>query len=360
MKAKPILVMLGLMLALASSAPARSRFKVLHSFGSGKDGSGPYGQPVLDSQGNLYGVTGSGGTGQCSDYGCGTVYELTPQANGTWSESILHDFTAGSDGAIPWGGLVFDSAGDLYGTLVGDSGLGGRGIFELSPGSGGWSNARIYADAAGPGLLIDSDGNLYGEMGAGQNKYYGAIAELSPDSGGWSYTALYSFCSQQNCADGYGPSAPPIWDGKGNMFGTTHNGGDRWKICWLHEDGCGVIFEMTPSGDGTWTYHVLHRFASSKNDGQSPAAGLIMDKAGDFYGSTAVGGPYGRQDGGYGNGTVFKFSFTGGRWKKTVLYAFPKCSEGCNPGYEMVFDKAGNLYGAAGEAGPIAADMTAE
>jgi uncharacterized repeat protein (TIGR03803 family) len=102
-----------------------------------------------------------------------------------------------------------------------------------------------------------------------------------------------------------------------------------------------VIFEMTPNGDGTWTYHILHRFASYSADGQTPYGGLVMDASGNFYGTTEYGGAQ-------GNGTVFKFSLTSGHWKKTVLYDFPSHGEGWGPDSTLVFDKAGNLYGVGG------------
>jgi hypothetical protein len=343
MRAKYILVVLGLMLALASTALARSKFKILHNFGSSNDGYTPGGALLLDSHGSLYGGT-AGGPGE---YGNGTVYELAPQADGTWSETILHAFSAGSGGANPWGSLILDGAGNLYGTMpLGANYIGG--VFELSPGSGGWAYSVLYTENSGPGLVMDKVGKLYGQIGPGQYKYYGAVAELSPGSDGWTYTALYSFCGQQDCPGGYDMPAPPIWDGKGNLYGTTDFGGDWQPFCWRSgQAGCGVLFEMTPNGDGTWTYHVLHRFASSSTDGQIPGGGLVMDAAGNLYGNTAAGGRYGRRDGGYGNGTVFKLAFTDGKWQKTDIYEFPKCSDGCSPYDAMVFDKAGNLYGAA-------------
>jgi len=333
----PILAgILAVALAVLSFVPAAwaaSKFKVLHSFGASSDGYTPGGALLLDSHGSLYGGT-AGGPGE---YGNGTVFELAPQANGEWKETILHDFTAGSGGANPWGSLILDGVGNLYGTMpLGTNYIGG--VFELSPGSGGWSYSVLYTQSSGPGLLIDSLGNLYGEMGDGENKG-GAIAELSPGSNGWAYTQLYSFCGQYSCPDGVGPPAPPIWDGKGNLFGTTVEGGIVPPACYS-SFGCGVIFEMTPNRDGTWTYHVLHRFAAFPTDGQRPFAGLVMDTVGNFYGSTALGGVHNQ-------GTVFKFAFSGGHWKKTVLYNFPNCADGCYPGYAMVFDKAGNLYGAA-------------
>jgi uncharacterized repeat protein (TIGR03803 family) len=323
---------LAVYLVLAPSASAVTKYKVLRNFGSPSDGNGPSGTLLLDIRGNLYGVTG-GGPG---DYGYGVAFELMPQSDGTWRESILHTFAGGSDGARPDGGLIFDVVGNLYGTMAGDNGAATWGVFELSRHSGRWSNGVLYADAAGPGLLMDSVGNLYGGMAPGQYKY-GAVAELSPGSGGWTYTALYSFCILR-C--GYSPPAPPIWDGKGNLFGTTTDGGISQPACWT-SNGCGVIFEMTPNGDGTWTYHILHRFASYPTDGQTPYGSLVMDASGNFYGTTEFGGDK-------GNGTVFKFSFTGGHWKKTVLYDFPNHAEGWGPESSLVFDKAGNLYGVGG------------
>ena len=332
---KAVALSVALAIALSPSAWAGARYKVLHSFGSGKDGYGPFGRPILDSKGNLYGVTGTGGTGQCSDYGCGTVFKLTPQANGSWKEAIVHDFTAGAGGAFPWGNLVIDGSRNLYGTMSGYGSFAVGGVFNLVPGSGGWSYGVLYSDGAGPGLLMDGAGNLYGDMGPGQYQG-GAIGELSPGSGGWTYTQLYSF----DGTDGVDPPAPPIWDGKGNMFGTTSAGGIYSKSCFYYTRGCGVIFEMSPNGDGTWTYHVLHRFASFKNDGNTPYSGLSMDKSGSFYGATWAGGRYGQ-------GTAYKLSYADGKWKETILYDFPDCAYGCMVEGTLALDKSGNLYGTA-------------
>jgi uncharacterized repeat protein (TIGR03803 family) len=324
-----LLLTLALLLFLPLSASAGAKCKVLHNFGSGTDGTDPNGPLALDNKANLYGVTFGGGDG-C---GCGTVFKLAPKANGNWKESILHSFDAGNDGALPYGTLVFDGVGNIYGTMVGDNGAGGSGVFELSPGRRDWTNTRIYAEGAGPGLLIDKLGNLYGQIDPSQDE--DAIGELSPGSNGWTYTQLYSF----DGTDGLGPEAPPTWDGKGNMFGTTTWGGISKAPC-RDYDGCGVIYEMTPNGDGTWTYHVLHRFASSKDDGQNPYSGLVMDQAGNFYGGTWTGGHYEL-------GTVFKLAYTGGRWQETILYDFSDCNHGCGMDGTLALDKAGNLYGTA-------------
>jgi uncharacterized repeat protein (TIGR03803 family) len=220
--------------------------------------------------------------------------------------------------------------------VAGDPPIDTWGVFELWRDARRWSNTVLYSGNAGPGVASDEFGNLYGEMGRGQYKY-GAIAELSPGSSGWNYADLYSFCVFQ-C--GYSPPAPPVWDGKGNLFGTTTDGGIGQPACWT-AFGCGVIFEMTPNGDGTWTYHVLHRFASYPTDGQTPYGGLVMDASGNFYGTTEFGGAK-------TNGTVFKLAFTHGHWKKTVVWDFPDWHEGALPNSTLVVDKAGNLYGIGG------------
>jgi hypothetical protein len=323
---------LGMLFAVPLPVWAGAKCKVLHNFGASGDGTLPWDSPILNNQGNLYGVTLTGGTGQCGNYGCGTVYELAPGINGKWKETIIRD-SSNKDGS-PWGPLIFDASGNLYGTTQGEA-------FELSSGSGEWTYSVLYSDGAFPGLLMDGAGNLYGDMGPGAYEYYGAIAELSSGSSGWTYIALYSFCSPHGvCPDGFYLPYPPIWDGKGDMFGVTLYGGIGQPTCWI-SFGCGVIFEMTPKGDGTWTYHVLHRFASSKTDGQTPTSGLVMDTSGNFYGTTGLAGP--RR-----NGEVFKIAYSGGHWKKTLVYGFPDCRNGCGPGGQLAFDKAGNLYGAAG------------
>jgi uncharacterized repeat protein (TIGR03803 family) len=332
MNFKQVLHVVAVAAILVPAARGGSKFKVLHNFGASGDGTFPYGPLLLDKRGNLYGVTIDGGTGKCSDYGCGTVFELIP-GGVRWSQTILHNF-ASRDGS-PWGALVLDRARNLYGTTDGGPGSNSE-VFELSPVSGGWSFSVLYTDGAGPGLLLDKAGNLYGAIGPGDYFGIGAVGELSPGSDGWTYTDLFNF----NPTVGYAPPAPPIWDGKGNLFGTTTDGGISQPKCQT-SSGCGVVFEMTPNGDGTWAYHILHRFASFPQDGQTPSGGLVMDASGNLYGATAYGGVH-------GNGTVFEFTpSSGGHWKQTVLYDFPNCANGCLPGGTLVFDKVGNLYGAA-------------
>jgi uncharacterized repeat protein (TIGR03803 family) len=334
-----VLAVATITISLRPAALAGPKYKVLHNFGASGDGTNPWGPPVLDSKGNLYGFTDSGGTGHCSDYGCGIVYELGPRHNGTWSEEVLHDFTDDGKGEFPSGAPIFDTAGNLFGTSVGDTDGTPSTAFELSPGTHGWTHTVLYDNGAGPGLLMDKAGNLYGDIGPGDYYGAGAVGELSSGSNGWNYTQLYSFCNEEYCEDGYGPLAPPIWDRHGNLYDTTYWGG--FRSCY-----CGVAFQMTPNSGGTWTYHILHRFGSFQGDGEHPAAGFVMDAAGSLYGNTVYGGAYDQ-------GTVFKLSRTsGGKWKETALYDFPNCAKGCLPAGTMVFDKAGNLYGVSSGGAP--------
>lgn len=332
MKRKCIMFVLAAAVGLFPSAQASGRYKILHNFPYGtSDGSQPYGPLLLDSQENLYGVTANGGGPSCSGAGCGTVFELTQHPNGKWSEQILHAFTDTGDGAFPQGNLVQDTVGNLYGT-DGTGDWKPHGVFELAPSSGGWNVSLIYTKGNNPGLLIDGAANLYGFMGPG------GIAELSPSSHGWVYSDLYDFC-QKSCYDGSEPVAPLTWDANGNLYGTTLFGGNGGSKC-PGSAGCGVAFQMTRNGDGTWTYHVLHRFAQFNRDGYYPYAGLVVDASGNAYGVTWAGGRY-------DNGTFYKLTPTKqGLWKETILYEFPNCKNGCGPNESLVFDKAGHLYGA--------------
>jgi hypothetical protein len=332
--------MLGCALAITLASSAQTNFQVLHNFGDSNDGMHPSGALSLDKNGRLYGGTG-GGPGE---YGNGTVYTLTRRANGSWKEIILHSFAGGTDGADPRGNLVLDAGGNLYGTANGNGGAAIGGVFQLSPGPGpqDWANTILYTNGfvgEGPGLLIGNGDTLYGQMGPGQDKV-GAIGELSTDSSGWDYTQLYSFCSGNSCPDGVDLPTPPIWDGRGNMYGVTIDGGIGPPMC-FSTTGCGVIYRMIPNSQSTWTYQVLHCFASSAMDGEWPYGGLVMDAAGNFYGSTWLGGKY-------NHGTVFKFRSNGWDvWEETPIYDFPNCLQGCMVEGTLAMDQAGNLYGTA-------------
>ena len=265
---------------------------VLYSFTGGRDGAGPGSGLVLDKSGNLYGTTPSGGKpNACAGLGCGVIYQLAP-VKGGWKENVIHTFTGGKDGATgSLGRLLFDKAGNLYGLaeIGGDltcnppSGCGAA--YRLSPLPGGkWKMATLYAfkgqpDASFPygGLISDASGNLYGTTYFGGMTGAGSVFELKPGSNGkWTETVLYSF---QGTADGGNPTTTLVLSSAGNLYGTTSAGGDS--------NGDGVVFKLTPSAGG-WKESVAHQFHGA--DGANPNYGLVQDKAGNLYGVTPFGG----------------------------------------------------------------------
>jgi uncharacterized repeat protein (TIGR03803 family) len=328
---------------------------VLYAFQGGNDGQYPSGGLIFDSSGNLYGETQGGGAN-----GYGTVFELSPSSNGSWTETILYSFQGGSDCSVPSSGLIFDHAGNLYGT-TGAGGTANSGtVFELSPSeSGGWSKKVLYSfqgnpDGADPqGLTFDGSGNLYGPTlfgGLGQcylSDPYGTIFELSPTgSGGWTETIIYSF---QGGGGGADPNSGLIFDNSGNLYGTTPtNGAESGSI-----PACGSAFEVSPNGSAGWTETWLYNFQGS-NDGYAPEAGLIFDQSGNLYGTASQGGDGSGCD--YtACGTVFELSSNGsGEWTETTLYTFQGGSDGANPGAGLIFDKTGNLYGTTSGGGDTA------
>jgi len=322
----------ALVFAFTLSGLAATKYKVLHNFGAGSDGQYPAGGVTPDSRGNLYGATTGGDTGCKGEGSGGTLFRLAPSGD-RWREKILYCFAGQYIDGFPDSGLTVDGSGDLFGTAAG--GPGGLGdVFELTPSGGGWNFSTIYAYHGGCCLVLDQAGNLYG--GIGQGKYHaGAIGELSPGSNGWIYTDLYDFCPPPRyCGSGELPYAPLSWDLHGNLYGTTLEGGEG--------EGYGVVFRMTPNGDGTWNYRVIHYFGIRQNDGILPYAGLVLDAAGNAYGATSAGGVN-------NTGVVFELSPSpGGHWKETILYDFPHCvPDGCAPVFTLTLDQDGNLYGSA-------------
>jgi uncharacterized repeat protein (TIGR03803 family) len=271
---------------------------ILHAFvRDGVDGAHPLGPVVFDAAGNLYGGTEQGGTGHV-----GTVYELTPVGDGTWTETILHNFVHdGTDGAYPTGAVALDAAGNLYGVTSG-GGTGRYGtVFELTPGAGGWTEtilhnfARDGSDGAVPvSLIMDAAGNLFGTTNSGSPLRHGAVFELSPSGGGtWTESILHGF--QGGGPLSVSPSALTL-DATGNLYGTTEYGGNTQ--CPL---GCGVVYELSPVASGPWTLTVLHSFQADGVDGTNPTAGVVLDSSGNVFGTTLVGGAY-------GTGTAFEIT----------------------------------------------------
>jgi uncharacterized repeat protein (TIGR03803 family) len=306
---------------------------------------------IFDAASNLYGTTSSGGdTTACTmggPPGCGVVFKLAPNAEGTWAETVLYTFTGGADGATPYAGLILDAAGNLYGETDGGGSstycLYGCGVvFKLAPNPDGtWAETVLYsfpggADGYAPqgGLIFDAAGNLYGTTSqGGACTACGVVFKLAPNPDGtWAETVLYSFTGG---ADGAYSTTGLIFDAAGNLYGTTFEGGS----------GYGVVFKLAPSPDGNWTESVLYSFTDG-TDGANPAAGLIFDAAGNLYGTTWAGGdtvacrPYGLP---HGCGVVFELTPTSSGWSETVLRKF--LGEAENPQAPLIFDPKGNLYG---------------
>lgn len=294
--------------ALTCTFAIAQQYKVLHTFTGGPhDGVSPMGDLVFDHAGNLYGTTRGGGSGV--GFG-GTVFELSPNADGTWTETIVYNFCSNQclDGSQPEAGLTIDSTGNLYGTTY-SGGL-------PCPGFGGTC---------------------------------GTVFELSPPSspgGAWTETVLHNFCTNVvngRCLDGNYPHSRLTLDATGNLYGTTTWGGTG------HLDGgenAGVVFELSPGANG-WTETVLYNFCSLGQDkfcpdGAFPVAGVTFDKAGNLYGTTGTGGAT-RSAGG---GTVYRLVPGAGQWTETVLYAFAfqPFTTGAGPGAAVSFDSLGNLY----------------
>jgi len=335
----------GVVFELLAQAGGGWIYKVLHNFNdTPSDGSEPAAALVFDTAGNLYGTTEFGGI-----HGYGTVFELTPHANGNWSEKIVHNFNFnGADGYAPASSLIFDASGNLYGTTpVG--GIYGAGIaFELSPeAGGGWKEKMLHnfgstSDGWGPNGLVfglagsDSAGNLYGVTSGGaahQPDANGTVYELSPQSdGSWKETRLLSIPGASGSAPS-DPDAPPVFDQAGNLYTTSYNGGAY---------GRGTVFELSPKAGGGWSTKVLHSFHDTLGDGEQPLGGVVFDAAGNLYGTTSNDGLTNESV-----GIVYKLSpQASGSWSETILYDFINGSpNGMQPGAGVILDASGNLYG---------------
>ncbi len=305
----------------------------IYEFTGGNDGSSPLSGVVVRPNHALYGTTQSGGSS-----GDGTVYELTPPPNaicGTatcfWKLTVLHTF-AGFDGRRPqYGNLLFDQAGNIYGTAAQGGQYGNGVVYELLPSGGGWSESILYSFAGPPndgslpsgGLTFDPAGNLYGTTanGGSEDCHYtcGTIFELSPSGGGWTETVLHYFDSDQ----GFYPDSTLVMDQQGNLYGA---GGQD----------IGVMFELTPSGGG-WNFSVTYPI-----DCDIYGAGLTLGSDGNFYGACSTG-----PGANYPYGSVFKLAYSSGMWRLTILYGLNGTTDGSNPISPVAFDRNGNLYGTA-------------
>jgi len=328
----------------------------LYDFTGGSDGANPDSGVIFGPNGTLYGATAQGGGVPCQNsngYGCGTVFTLRPHPSACnsalcpWTETVLYRFAGGtSDGAFP-GQIVFDPAGNLYGTTF-EGGVYSSNcafgydwcgtVFELTPSHGGWTESLPWIftggdDGATPiaGLTLDAAGNLYGAAEANGAGGSGTIFELTRSGSGWTENTLYSF-SYGGGLDASFPRGTLIFDPAGNLYGTTLYGGGSGND--------GTVFEMTPSG-GTWNLTQLYGLHGFEQNG--PAAGVVRDSAGNLYGTASELGPNNA-------GLVFKLTPSNGGWIYTLLHQF-EFSDGCEPEGSVVLDAHGNIYGTASACG---------
>jgi len=388
MRAKTATI-LTVLLLLAGGAWAGTE-QVLYNFAGGNDGASPYDTGVLvrDRAGNFYGTTYQGGS--C---GAGTVFEVSSAGD----ETVLHNFCLGSDGGYPFGGVILDSSGNVYGTTEAGGPLNGGTVFELKRAPNGqWNEILLHSfkgpDGKGPfdGLTMDAAGNLYGTASeGGTHVAFGGVAFEISHSG--TYSVLYNFCALSACADGQLPLGGVTTDSKGNLYGTTSSGGAH---------GLGTVFKLSKSSSG-WTETVLHSFAGGTSDGADPLYGSLIlstrpvgkTKQRVIIGVTTGGGAHNRgaafairrspagwrftllhsfngHSGGtspYGTlvnvkgkligttgfngnsccGTVFELTLKNTTWIETVLYSFTGGGDGGYPYSGVVADSAGNLFGVA-------------
>src|SRR5271154_751301 len=322
----------GVVFELISNGNGGWTEKILHNFNhGGKDGCGPASSLILDASGNLYGTTVLGGTDHA-----GTVFEFTPTADGSWTESLLHSFKYnGADGNYPYSGLTFDAAGNIYGTTFSGGAYGDGAVFQLAHSPGGaWGETVIHSFNGGidgifpiATLVLDKSGNLYGASYEGGVYGDGLVFELSRISGGgWTETVPFTFGPLHSGVTG--PNGTLIFDGAGNLYGTTY---------WSGGYNLGAVFELSRKAGGGWTETVLHSF--NTNDGQYPLASPLLDAAGNLYCTGS--------DGGFGSyGTAIELTLQpDGRWAEKILHAFGNGEDGQYVLAGLIPDSSGNLYG---------------
>ena len=347
----------GTVFEVIANANGKWTESVLYSFTGGQDGGQPSGGLTFDAAGNLYGTTNFGGSANCK-LGCGTIFKLT-HGSGYWAETVVYTFTGGSDGREPYAGLVSDGQGNFYGTtLLGgnldtvcSSGCGT--VFKMSQSNGTWVESVLYAFAGGndgampyAGLTFDGANNLYGATNGGGPYGSGTVFRLTAgQSGSWTESVLHAFTGGQ---DGSYPTGNLILDTAGNLYGTASKGGVK---------GYGVVFKLSPTSGGTWQELVLHTFWNSP--AANPAAGLVMDAAGNLYGTTLLGADL--HSCGGGCGTLFKLSrSSSGSWTFGVHYLFGRATDGYHPSGQLIRDAAGNLYGTTQAGGAYGAGVVFE
>ncbi|HSC20063.1 MAG TPA: choice-of-anchor tandem repeat GloVer-containing protein [Rhizomicrobium sp.] len=312
---------------------------VIYSFEGGADGEYADTDLVRDSAGNLYGTTVQGGT-----HASGTVWQLHPNGDGSWTHIVLYSFSGGADGAEPYKGVTLDAAGNIYGTAVtGGGGVceGGCGVaYKLTNNGGSWTQSVIHQftggdDGSGPGarLTLDDSGNVYGMAPTGGANGAGTIFEMRPAKHGtYRLKVLHAFTG----IDGIGGSAGALVMHDGSLFGAATAGGTN---------GAGTIYRLSLDQRGMWKFKVIYNFLDEPDAG-FPYGGLTFDALGNIYGTTyyACANDI---------GCVYELSPRRGEWKEKVLYSFSG-SDGSGPIGSVNLDSAGNIYGTTSEGGAAA------
>jgi uncharacterized repeat protein (TIGR03803 family) len=321
---------LAVTLLLATFSIAADKESIIYSFDRASGGYASSAGLYIDSSGNLFGLGNSG-----------VLFELSPDGSGSWTYTELSSTTC----AYPTGPLVRDKAGNFYSANFFGS------VYQFSEGAEGWVSTLIYQinDVSGFGpssLLVDSTGNLYGVDGLNGANGFGYVFELSPTNAGtWSLTDLHDFNGPDGNASNSGNSASGelgglIVDASGSLYGVTFSGGSN-STC---GSGCGVVFKLTKKS-GAWTESVLHTFNGA--NGVNPDASLLLDAAGNLYGTTSAGGSA-------GFGVVFEIALVSGKPLTHVLHNFTNSGgDGAYLQAPLIMDAAGSLYGTTSSGGSI-------
>jgi len=339
---------------LGTAAPASASSEtVLWSFKDQPDGSAPTSELTADPAhaNTYYGTTSTGGK-----FGSGTVFELTG-SGANWTVTILYNFN-GNDGWHPLGGLAIDAQGNLYGTTQGGGNDGEGQVFELSPPAANgkpWTLKTIYnfqnlKDGGNPesAPVFDKKGNLYGtaDWGGNQSQPNGVVWQLSPGGkkGGWKYTVLHAF----NFNDGSQPAANVAIDDDGVVYGTTVYGGTLTSKHNGKSPGNGVVYALTPGKKGKWSYSILHTFSGLPTDGSNPAAPVTIGAKGVLFGTAKAGGT---DCGGFGCGDAFSLTpGNSGAYTYKLLHHFTGGSDGSTPLAGLLLE-GGSLFGTTSTGG---------
>ncbi len=385
---KTMLAVFALALTMAIPTASAQTYNVLYNFTGQSDGGNPQAGVTIDHAGNLYGTTFDGGSTNCTllrYVGCGTVFKLSHRGSG-WTLALLHMFIGSPDGANPSARVVFGPNGALFGTAT-EGGIGYGTVFQLQPPatfcptpSCPWLETQLYSfespyGAAYPGtgdLVFDPQGNAYGTAGGGgylcDDGPCGTLYELSPVQGGWTANA-WVFPGN---GYGFGPAGGLVFDGASTFYGVTasylfggiykFNDNEITEIYTLPEgssasaglildsagnlygttsdggtNGGGTVFEYSIAGSSLTT---LYSFTGSGDNYPGPTAPLLMDASGNLYGTTHL-------DGAYQQGSVFKLSQSNGVWTLTTLHDFTGGADGGQPFGQLIMDAGGNIYGTA-------------